>query len=156
MSDDTTPKHTPRRLSYHNLPPAEAVPPAMPKSTVKIEFARRLNRAMIEKGWNQSELARRASAHAPEGSTVSMTRDKVSKYLRGEALPNPVHLELLTKALGKRPAELIPDWGVPEAGDALPPVDVRDAGDGTVWLRVNQSLDWPRALKILAILKGEA
>lgn len=153
MTDDTK---APRGLPFHNRPPAGELPPAMNKQTTRIEFARRLNRAMIEKGWNQSELARRANAHAAPGSEATMTRDKVSKYIRASSLPSPVHLDLLCKALGKTQTDLIPDWGVPEAGDPLlPPIDVRDAGDGTVWLRVNQSVKWPDALKILAILKGE-
>lgn len=126
----------------------------MPQEMVKANFARRLNRAMVMKGWNQSELARQTEAHTPKGAS-KIGRDLISKYINGRILPLPVNLEILAKTLGVKREELLPPGATPEAGDALPAIDVRDAGGGMVWLRVNQAIDWPRALKIMAILKGE-
>lgn len=154
-TDDKSPTRAPRRANFHNADPADSLPPSMPKEIARVEFGRRINRMLILKGWNQSELARKANAHKPEGSVATMNRDLVSKYVRGEALPNPARLQMLADAFGVKPRDLLPDRGAPEAGEAMPPVDVRDSGDGTVWLRVNQSVPWGDALKILNILKGE-
>lgn len=128
------------------------LPTGAPADAVKMEFARRLQRAMIERGWNQSELARRASKFAPGERFI---RDNVSKYMRGKVLPGPVHLNALSKALGKRPEDLLPTRGMPAAG-STPTFEVRDAGDGKMWLRVNQAVSWAVAMKIQRILsEGE-
>lgn len=40
----------------------------------------------------------------------------------------------------------------PPTGD-LPPLDIRDAGNGKAWLRVNMAVDWPVALDVMKLLK---
>ena len=122
----------------------------LPTDLVRQEFARRLQRAMIEKGWTQSELARRASPFAPD---TRMIRDNVSKYIRGKVLPGPLHLEALCKALGKRPTDLLPARPSGGTSHELPSFDMRDLGNGTAWLRVNQAVSWETALKIATMVK---
>jgi len=130
------------------------IPDDAPKSAVLMEFARRLQKGMNAKGWNQSELCRRASElMPPDGGTVD--RALVSKYINSKALPGPVRLEAIAKALDMAPDELLPTRGITAASEKTPELDVRDVGDGRVWLRVNQAVDWAKALKIMAILKGE-
>jgi transcriptional regulator with XRE-family HTH domain len=107
---------------------------------------------MVEKGWNQSELARRAEMQC---NGKRLGRDNVSVYIRGKVLPGPLHLSALAKALGLKPADLLPTRGTPEAGESSPSMDVRDMGDGRAWLRINQAIDWDVALKILEMLKGK-
>jgi len=140
------------RRAFVNPKPTDSLPRLAPKDAVKTEFARRLQAAMISKGWRQSELARRAEQHLPHGRKFG--RDSVSLYIRGKTLPSAVFLHALCKALGKEPEELLPTRGMPAAGDANPPLDVRDLDDGNVWLRVNQAVPWPIALKVLELLKG--
>ena len=63
----------------------------------------RLKALILEKGWNQSELARRAG----------MRPSNVSNYLRGSNVPNPTQLAKLATALDTTAAELL------GAGDVL-------------------------------------
>ncbi len=135
---------------YINAPPTELGPVDLPKDVVKIEFAKRLQRAMIRKGWNQSELARRAQPHM-KGKRLE--RDNISTYIRGNALPDPARLNALCQSLGIAPEDLLPSRGIPSAADKAPSFDVRDLQDGNVWLRVNQAVPWDVALKIMVLLK---
>ena len=123
-----------------------------PKDAVLVDFGRRLQRAMIEKGWNQSELARRATGHMANGE---VTRDAISKYINGVTLPGPDRLQAIAKALHMQPADILPTRGITAGAEKSPALDVRDVGEGNVWLRVNQQVEWARALEIMKILKGE-
>ncbi len=135
---------------YINPPPTEGAGPDLPKDVVKIEFAKRLQHAMVKKGWNQSELARRAQVHM-KGKRLE--RDNISTYIRGNALPDPARLNALCLALSVPPAELLPSRGIPSAADKAPTFDVRGLDNGNVWLRVNQAVAWQVALDIMVILK---
>ena len=72
------------------------------------KFAARLNAALDERGWSQSELARRAG----------IRRDAVSTYCRAAAMPSKVLLDKIAKALGGSAAELL-DGSLPPA--VVPP-----------------------------------
>lgn len=139
--------------AYYNSAPSASISPLAPRDAVKAEFAKRLQRAFVAKGWNQSELARRAEDQLPPGE--SFGRYNISTYIRGKSLPGPTHLKALCDALGCAPEDLLPARGVQSAGADVPPLDVRDIGDGTVWLRVNQAVPWSDAIKVMQILKGE-
>lgn len=141
----------PPRKAFFNSSPTE-LPANAPKDAARVEFARRLQSAMVEKGWNQSELARRAAAFMPDGK---FGRDNVSLYVRGMVFPGPDHAEALAKALGRKVADLIPTRGMPSAEDRAPPLDVKDLNDGRCWLKINQAVDWPVALQVLELLKGQ-
>lgn len=139
---------------YHNLGPAAELPDTAPRDAVRVEFARRLSAAMAKKGWNQSELARRASEQLPERANP-IGRDLVSVYIRGKSLPSAHILSALATALSVEPADLLPTRGTPSASDNLPKIDVKDVGNGMSWLRVNQQVPWPIALKIMQLLQNE-
>lgn len=141
-----------RSLSYHNPEPEETVSDAAPKEAVKAEFAKRLQAAMVEKGWNQAELARAAAKFTNSGD---FGRYSVSCYIRGTTLPRPEHLSALAKALGVAPRDLLPTRGVPSAEKNTPPLDLKDMGDGNVWLRVNQAVTWEVAMQIMQLLKDK-
>lgn len=147
---------TERRASYVNRAPSEYVATDTSKEVAKAEFARRLNRLMNKKGWNQSVLAREAAKLSPPG--ISMTRDKVSNYIRGKNIPNPAHLTVLCAALGCEPEDLVPSRGVPEAGEnirpsELPVLEVTMATENTAWLRINQVVPWSVAMQVMQLLK---
>lgn len=148
MSDDT-----PYRPYHHNSDPTDIQ--TTPKDVARVEFARRLNYFMNRKGWNQSELARQTIPHTPAGK-APVTRDLVSKYIRAQVLPTPANMQILVETLGVSRDALLPPHIVPDAGDTLPPVEIKEAGEGMVWLRVNQAVTWEKGLRILQILKGEA
>lgn len=142
-----------RAAAFQNAEPAEDAATGVPPGAAKAEFGRRLSSLMVERGWNQSEFARQAQKLAPPG--ISITRDKISKYVRGQVFPNPSHLKVLADALECTPRELLPNRGVPEAGDALPRLAMREIGDGKVWLSVNQAIEFETALQILSLLRGK-
>lgn len=139
------------KRQFINGPPGEDPPAGAPKDFIKAEFAKRLQKAITDKGWNQSELARRAAAFTEDGV---FGRDNVSTYIRGKTLPGPIHLSALCKVLGVEPSDLVPSRGMPSVDDVNPPLDVKDLGAGRAWLRVNQPVDWTIALKVLEILRG--
>lgn len=74
-------------------------------------FARNLRDHMRKRGWNQSELARRANNAMPKDASV-ITRDNISRYARGENFPGPERIEAIAKAFEIKPMLLIPedDW----------------------------------------------
>jgi transcriptional regulator with XRE-family HTH domain len=116
-----------------------------------MDFAKRLQDRLNDKGWTQSELARRM---APLLKESRIGRDNISKYVRGKVLPLPPALEAMAKALGVESKDLLPTRATQAVADELSPLDVRDIGAGRVWLQVNQAVDWPIALKIMNLLRG--
>lgn len=74
----------------------------------KKEFGRRLTSALRAAGWNGAELARRATMKLPSGSDLSISRDHVSRYLKGEVIPQPLYVDALATALNMRPGDLLP------------------------------------------------
>src|SRR5262245_7209358 len=123
-----------------------------PPVAIRMDFAKRLQDRLNDKGWTQSELARRM---APLLKESRIGRDNISKYVRGKVLPLPAALEAMAKVLGCEAKELLPMRATQGAADELSPLDVRDIGAGRVWLQVNQAVDWPIALKVMQLLKGD-
>ncbi len=139
---------------YFNQSPAGVdLPSFAPKEQIRAEFARRVQAAMIRKGWNQSETARQAALHIPD---KRFGRDLVSGYVRGRILPSPVHLNALCRALGTTPEEIMPSGGLPSAGEVSSPLKMEDIGEGRVLLQVNQVVDMGTALKILHLLQEKS
>jgi transcriptional regulator with XRE-family HTH domain len=122
-----------------------------PRELVLREFARRLQTAMTDRGWNQSELARQAAKHMPD---KQFGRDSISNYVRAVVKPTPMQLQAIAKALGKEPRDLFPA-GMPLVDEprSMSAVDVRDAGNNMAWLKINQAVDWATAMQILKLLK---
>jgi transcriptional regulator with XRE-family HTH domain len=94
------------------------------EQTVYAEFGRRLQARMIQLGWNQSELSRRATAHLPrptkgQAQGYTLGRDRISSYIRGKYLPRPEGLEAIAKALQCKPGDLLPS-GVPSVDEEGP------------------------------------
>ncbi len=116
-----------------------------PKEAVRREFGKRLQGAMIDKGWNQSELARRAG----------VGRDNISAYIRGISMPGPVMLHKIAEALQMKPEEILPSKAMPSIDQVVPALDVRDIGKGLAWLRINQAVPWDDAIQIMNILKSD-
>jgi transcriptional regulator with XRE-family HTH domain len=121
-----------------------------PRQAVAVELARRLQRKLVEKGWNQSELARRAALHT---ASKRFGRDNVSNYIRAVMIPGPVHLNAMARALDCSPDELLPARAVPSSDDRLPPFKLEATGDGMAWLQINQEMPFGTAIKIAALLE---
>ena len=142
-----------RRSAFFNGPP-NTTPPDAP-DYVKIEFAKRLQSYMLDFGWNQSELARQAAKHMPDGK---FGRDNVSGYMRAKFLPTPTHLTALCKALSTPkqpvdPRDLVPSRGMPTVDEKLPPrMRIEGLEPGRVMVRINMVLDELVALQIQEII----
>jgi transcriptional regulator with XRE-family HTH domain len=115
-----------------------------------MDFARRLQGLLSERGWTQSELARRM---APLLKESRIGRDNISKYVRGKVLPLPAALEAMAKVLGVESKDLLPSRATQTVSDELAPLNLRDIGAGRYWVQINQALDEDVALEILRLLK---
>ena len=117
-----------------------------PPVAIRMDFAKRLQDALNDKGWTQSELARRM---APMLKESRIGRDNISKYVRGKVLPLPAALEAMAKVLGCEAKDLLPMRATSTASDELAPSSLRDIGGGRVWLQINQAVDWEVALDVM-------
>lgn len=127
---------------------------------VVAEFARRLQAAMQQKGWNQSELARACDKLLPKpakGQIQNLTfgRDTISHYVRGVSMPRPERLAIIARALGVEQDDLMPPLGVPSAGGDRPAFQMSSAGDGRVFLSINRTMSMQLAMKITGMLNEE-
>lgn len=129
-----------------------AFPENAPVEAIRREFAKRLQAALDDLGWTQSELARAAASHM---GNRRFGRDNVSNYIRGKSLPGVPHLNALAKALHKKPSDLLPARYLSLAESKVPSLDVRDTGEGMAWLRVNRAVEWTKALEITRLLKED-
>ena len=136
------------RTTRTHLPPAKSVKsPLIPKHLAKDEFARRLYKLMIEKGWRQSDLARASG----------LPRNAISVYLRGASLPNPDSTKALAKAFDMDPGVLLPNYTESAIERDNPEIDFRvsPADPKKAWLRVNRLVHTSTALKIMALLEAD-
>ena len=98
---------TPRSTAYHNGEP-EGLPTDPSTKAARLEFGKRLQRALVTRGMNQAELAQKVSTLLGK----HFGRDSVSQYIRGVALPNPERLGAIAKALGTTSEQLLPTRGL--------------------------------------------
>ncbi|MGH8561273.1 MAG: helix-turn-helix domain-containing protein, partial [Nevskiales bacterium] len=83
------------------FPETEEVAPTSlsSKQQTRYEFGRRLLNLCLQKGWNQSDLARASE----------LGRDAISTYVRGRSFPDPKNLRKLADALGVAMDDLLPN-----------------------------------------------
>ena len=143
---------------YNNLRRTESVlNRELDANAIRGEFARRLQEAMVHKGWSQSDLARFASPHLPKPTpgqkrgNSGIQRHLISRYIGGVMLPNPVILEALANALDVEPCDLMPEV-VPGVRNDPAPFELRALPDGKIFVRVAQPVSQQTALKILELL----
>lgn len=123
-------------------------------STTKERFSKHLLKEIVDRGWSQSELARRATTFMPDGKVVG--RDSISKYIKAQFLPNPGHLKAIADALGLDPADLLDDprgQRLSEKMSAPAPLEIKQDDDGLVWLRVNEKVPLGVALDVARMVK---
>mgnify|MGYP006266634757 CR=1 FL=1 len=114
--------------------------------TARLQFARTLRAMMHDKGWNQSELARRAE----------LGRDNISGYIRGRTLPNSRHLDRLARALSVEPGTLMGKAYVerfPAGEETILRIEQVEGESGVVRLQVAQRVTIAQATRIMEILQ---
>lgn len=124
------------------------------REAVALDFAQRLQARMLEKGMTQSDLMRATNRLLPVGH--SMSRDSVSKYLRGKNIPNPIYAAAMAKSLGMKPDDLLPSRGPltrDSASDMAAPFKMTEQGDGNVWVSINMAMPWDVALEVMKLVK---
>lgn len=116
-----------------------------PDDIRKQELGRRIHQLLLERGWSQSELARRAN----------LGRDAISTYVRGTVFPTPRSLRAIARAFGVSEDDLLPDRAGRALDHEVPSLDIRQASGHPelCWLRVNQRTTLDQALRIAAILR---
>ena len=121
--------------------------PLAPKHLSRQEFAKRLYRLMLKRGWNQSELARRAD----------LPRDSVSTYIRAKVMPTPQSAERLARALGVTPDELMPNYVESAIEEDAPSLEMKVSVNAPqkAWLRVNRLVSLSTAAKVIALIEAE-
>jgi transcriptional regulator with XRE-family HTH domain len=120
-----------------------------PREQLKKEFGRRLQNAMLAKGWNQSELARQAAKFV---SDKNFPRDNVSNYIRGRTFPQSHHIDALCKALGAKREDLIPAEVYASVDDGPRPMEFRDTGNGRGYLTVDTEVSMEVAIQVMQLL----
>jgi transcriptional regulator with XRE-family HTH domain len=143
-------KETEKLATIKGLPPRVVeIDPARgePRALTKQEFGRRLQAVLLDKGWNQSELARRAH----------LGRDAISTYVRGRSFPEPASLRRIADAFGMDPAELLPNSLEAAIERDTPSLEIKEAvgHPGLAWLRVNRRVTVLQALQVMQILMGD-
>lgn len=118
-----------------------------PKHLTKQEFGRRLYELTLAKGWRQSDLARKAD----------IQRNAISTYVLGKALPTPVNLHKLAKALGVKSEELLPNHAESaiESDNPALSMQVSPGAPEKAWLRVNQLVRTTTAVEVIKLLQAD-
>lgn len=132
--------HIPDGPSYSDMDMA-------PKHLTKQAFAKRLYNLMMSKGWNQSELARRAG----------LPRDSVSTYIRAKVMPTPLSVQNLAAALGVTPEDLMPNHVESAIEEDTPSLEMKVSvnAPSKAWLRVNRLVSLATAARVIDLIESE-
>lgn len=140
--------------------PRRLLPPTAGRTSIErleVEnFARKLHKHMVERGMSQSDLARAAfgTTTDPRGYTVARSRDRISSYLRGASLPDPINLQKIADALGINKEELAPDLtasAVERENPELALTAIAGHSD-KVLLRVNKLVPLQVAARVISMI----
>lgn len=136
------------RRSHHASEPSDLGQERLtPDALTRQEFGRRLYELMIERRWNQSDLARAAD----------LKRDSISAYVNGKRWPTPISQDALAKAFNMPVEELFPNAMMHALEDEIPAFDMKVAAGhpGKAWVRVNRMMSMDAATQIAVILNTE-
>jgi transcriptional regulator with XRE-family HTH domain len=113
------------------------------------DFAKRLYRMILEKGWTQSELARRSGVQ----------RESVSNYVNANTMPDLPNVKKLAGALGVKPEDLLPNISEAQFDrDINPSLEIKASSDdpSRSWVRLNREVSTATVLKIMQVLEEDA
>lgn len=139
----------PNRRTYLNDVGDMAKSRFVRKQITKAEFAARVYKLMIGKGWSQSELARQSG----------LTRAVISDYVRGVNMPEPKYLEKLAEALGIAPSDLLPNYDQQAIDlEENPALEIRTSAEdpSRTWIRVNREIETSRLAHVIQAIEEAA
>lgn len=145
----TTARRGKARRRFINLPPSDEKE-VFTTDALKREFAKRLQNFMIQKGWNQSDLARAAAKFTPD---KKFNRDNISLYVRARQMPGPIFMQALLKALSVTREELIPHGAVATVDESAPPIAIKPVSSTMSHLQINMVVDTNLGLDIIALVR---
>jgi transcriptional regulator with XRE-family HTH domain len=114
---------------------------------VKADFGRRLQSLILERNWNQADLARAAG----------LGRDSISTYIRGQVFPDPKNLKKIADALGVTPQQIYPSSMSAAMETEIPTLEIRQSitEPDKVHIRVNRTVSLEQAAKIFDIIRNQ-
>jgi transcriptional regulator with XRE-family HTH domain len=103
----------------------------------------------LPKHLTKKEFGRRVYAEMP--------RDAISTYVRGISLPSPRSLAKLATALGVNADDLLPNYVEAAIDHDNPSLDLKVSPNrpNEAWLRIDQRVSLPTALKITELLQND-
>lgn len=148
------------RATIRRMPPVAGL--TSEEQLVHENFARRLNKLMLERGMSQSDLARKVWGEIEvtdkHGRTANAAknRDRISVYLKGAGFPDPKNLAKIAKALGTTSEELAPEIAgaaIEREAPELSMVAIAGQHD-KVLLRVNKLLPLEIAVQVINLISS--
>jgi transcriptional regulator with XRE-family HTH domain len=141
-----------RRLT----PPANKPPPEVVNYDLET-FGARLSQALLDKGWKQTDLARKVWNEVRidnRGYESVVGRDRISQYCSGKVMPEPATLRRIAKELGKTVEWLAPNLTANAVERSVPDIAITAVAGhhDKVLVRVNKLMPLESALKIGTII----
>jgi transcriptional regulator with XRE-family HTH domain len=160
MVSRPTTKNTPpppRPSSTPVEPPAPR--PETPMMSSRQDFARRLQHALMERGWSQAELARRVWNEKridKKGYEHPVGKDRISTYVRGLVMPDHANLTKLSAALDIPIADLAPHAMSSHVEQASPELEFKAiTGTDTVLLQIRSVVTLETAITIAGLISDQ-
>jgi transcriptional regulator with XRE-family HTH domain len=100
------------------------------KATAKAIFKKQIYEYILERGWNNSDMARASG----------LSRDDIHRYVKGISFPSETKLRALAKTMKMEPEELLPNFVPSLPSSELSPASLVTRPDGVTWLTVNKSV----------------
>ncbi len=117
------------------------------REAMKQAFSTRLHRMLMDRGWSQSELARRSG----------LTRDNISVYVTGRGIPSHASMLKLASALNVPVAKLAPEHYVDAGRNGRAPYKLTIDDSGKANLHVDiEGIDADLAIQIIRMLRDES
>lgn len=116
-------------------------------------FARRLNQALLKRGWRQADLHRAIQPLLRPGE--SFEKQLISPYCRGVNIPYPKNLDLLARALDIDPRDLVPDSAGKWVGEEEDSVKLTINGEGRAHIKLDMVVSAETALRIAQIIRED-
>lgn len=113
-------------------------------------FAKILNKLLLERGWRQMDLVRKAQPFVPEG--VKFERYLVSAWARGRHLPSPVSLDILCKVFNIPMSELMPKNAAVVVGAKKQDLQMFFTKDGHARVCIDVEVPTETAIKVMSLI----